>query len=384
MPDGEPDGQDRSAEAGGQAPAPGAVFSLGWLMAGLFGPLRPQAQAPSPAAGAVAPARLPTVDDLPPDQRTDLAVTELGRLLPACVPGSTNADVQDAWDKKDYAGFVTAVQDVHLKILNQFIEDQPKLSAYQLGCVLCDMCLLPQDKGADFFLQEFDRHRLAQLQTWLAEASETLPEQSAATVSRSLQNWQDWADINASSLARGWAADRPAVMAALDNQGQAWHALLSGRTDSSGQTSVDAWIEAGESLLRTTRTLGLRILRRFWPVVVVVLAATGALLYLANAGTHGTASVWASVVTVAGAFGVSGASLRAAATRTASVIKNDLSQAALLDAHAWSVTWLPVLPQSAMKRYQLRRRGVAAPQVKKGLEIPAGTAVSALGERADH
>jgi hypothetical protein len=397
----------RSPNPDNKKPAPGSVFSLGWLMSELFGPLRPQAAARpaaaqpaapslaepatteptvagwtaagSAAAGDGAPTGLPTVDELSGDEQTDLALRELGGLLKACVPALTSSDIQGAWDRGEGTAFAVAVQDLHQKILWQLTGDEQQLSAYQLGCALSDMCRLPEDEPAGFFLQEFDRSGLATLQTWLAKASGVLPAQSAATVSRSLQNWQDWADINASRLATGWPGDRAVVAAALQTQGQAWHALLVGETDISGQTSVDAWVEAGESILRGTWMLTLRILRRFWPVVVIILAATGGLLYVVSANTQGTSAVWASLVTVAGAFGLSGASLRAAAKKAVSGLEQDLSNAAEMDARAWGVTWLPTLPQGFMQRHELRRRGVDAPHVKKGLEPPAPPALPGAG-----
>jgi hypothetical protein len=372
-------GDQNSAD---QKPPPGSVFSLGWLMAQLFGPLRPQSSPAPPAAAsgttpagaaspADAPAHLPAVAELSTDEQTDLAVRELGILLQDCAPELTSSDGQpvwDAWQKREYAAFDAAVQDLHHKILRQLTGDEQKLAAYQLGVALNDLCWLPGHAGPDVFLGEFGRPRLATLQAWLAKASGTVPPLSAPTVSRSLQNWQDWTDINASRLAGGWVGDGPVVAAALATQGQAWHALLAGQTDISGQTSVDAWVEAGGSILRSTRLLALRILRRFWLVVVVILAATGGLLYVVSANATGSAAVWASLVTVAGAFGVSGASLRAAAKRAFSGLEQDLTRAAVMDARAWSVTWLPTLPQGFRQRNELRSRGVDAPHVKKGLE----------------
>jgi hypothetical protein len=377
-----------------QKPAPGAAFSLGWLMSQLFGPLRPPAppsqpsppptvvlvpaaSAPGTPAVPTASAHLPAVGELSTDEQTDLAVRELGILLQDSAPALTSSDgqaVQDAWDKREFAPFVTAVQGLHYKILRQLTGDEQRLSAYQLGSALSDMCRLPTDADADVFLQQFGRARLATLQDWLAKSSGVLPALSAPTVSRSLQNWQDWADVNASNLAGGWAGDRAVVATALQTQGGAWHALLAGETDISGQTSIDAWVEAGESILRSTRMLGLRILRRFWPVVVIILAATGGLLYVVSANTQGASAVWASLVTVAAAFGVSGASLRAAAKTAAGDIEEGLTHAAEMDARAWSVTWLPTLPQGLMQRHELRSRGVDTPHVKKGLETlrPAG------------
>jgi len=396
------DQQPEGQKPEGQKPAPGAVFSLGWLMAQLFGPLRPQsspapsaaaagtapAGAATPAAAAgtapagaasppAAPAHLPAVAELSADEQTDLAVRELGILLQDCAPDLTSADgqdVQDAWQKRQYAAFDAAVQDLHHKILRQLTGDEQKIAAYQVGSALNDLCWLPGQAGSDVFLGEFSRPQLATLQAWLSKASGTLPPLSAATVSRSLQNWQDWTDINAVRLAGGWPGDGSVVAAALQTQGQAWHALLAGQTDISGQTSIDAWVEAGESILRSTRMLALLILRRFWLVVVIILAATGGLLYVVSANTKGTQAVWASLVTVGGAFGLSGASLRAATKRAVSGLEEDLTRAAEMDARAWSVTWLPTLPQGFRQRQELRRRGVDAPHVKEGLKKGLETA----------
>ena len=350
--------------AGNQVPPTGSMFSLGWLMAQLYGPLLRR-------RGSHDVAHLPTVAELDQASYADLEFLALEKLL-APFPGLSDADLKAAWKTGGHQGFQDAVGALHLELLQRLAGDRQQLSAYQLGRALSDTCWLPdKDKGAEFFLREFGRYRLATLQSWLTEASGVLPDMSAATVSRSLQNWQDWADINASQIKNGWPAAYRSVVASLRSQASAWHALLAGETDISGQTSADAWVLAGQSILRTTRLLVLTVLRRFWPAVLVVAAATGGLLYLATANSSGTAKVWTSLVTVAAAFGISGAGLRAAALRAAGGIEQDIRNAATLAARAWSVTWLPALPQSRRQRYRLARRGVAAPQVKKGLP-PSG------------
>ena len=345
----------------GQTLPVGSMFSLGWLMAQLFGPLQRR-------RGRDTSAHLPTVAELDADSYMEIAFLELEKLLTP-LPDLSDADIKAAWSAADHEGFTGAVKALHLKILHQLADDHQQLSAYQLGRALSDTCWLPNEEaGAEFVLQEFNRYRLATLQAWLAEASGALPPQSAATVSRSLQNWQDWADINASKLIAGWAATHASVVGALRNQASSWHALLAGETDMSGQTGIDAWVLAGQSILRTARLLMLTILRRFWPVVLIIAAATGGLLYLATANSSGTAKVWTSLVTVAAALGVSGASLRRATLTAVGGIEQDIRDAATLDARAWGVTWLPALPQSRLQRYRLASRGVAAPQVKKGLK----------------
>jgi hypothetical protein len=349
------------APSAGKNPPAGSVFALGWLMAQLFGPLQRQ-------RGSDSPDRLPTVAELPAEGRVQLALAELDVLLKP-YPDLSSEDIKNATGDD---GFQAAVKALHLRILEQFVGDHVGLAAYQLGRALSDTCWLPgKEAGAEFFLTEFGRYRLAALQTWLAEASGALAPMSAATVSRSLQIWQDWADVNASGITGGWQTANRSVVSALRTQGRVWHALLVGQTDISGQVGADAWVQAGRSVLHTARVLTIDILRRFWLVVVIIAAATGGLLYLAIANSTGTAKVWTSLVTVVAAFGVSGAGLRATAGRAVAGLEQSISRAAILDAQAWSVTWLPTLPQSRIKRYRLSRRGVAVPQAKPGLEPPS-------------
>jgi hypothetical protein len=344
-----------SADAAGDLDLPAdATFSLGWLMAQLFGPLQDR-------QGRDTSAHLPTINELDADNYMTIAFLQLEKLL-APFPDLSDATLKAAWKADGHDGFTAEVHALHLEILQQLSDRNQQLSAYQLGRALSDTCWLPDEKaGGEFVLQEFDRHRMATLQAWLAEASGVLPSQSAATVSRSLQNWQDWTEVNAAGITGKWAATHASVVAALRSQASAWHALLAGQTDMSGQTSVDAWVHAGQSMVRTARLLMVSVLRRFWPVVVVIAAATGGLLYVATANSSGTAKVWTSLVTVAAALGVSGAGLRAAALKAAGGLEQDIQDAAALDARAWSVTWLPTLPQSRLQQHRLASRGVAAP-----------------------
>jgi hypothetical protein len=171
--------------AGGQDVPVGAAFSLGWLMAQLFGPV-PVRQGPDGNA------HLPTINELDADSYVTIAFLELERLL-APFPGLSDADLVAAWKADGHDGFTAAVHALHLEILQQLSNRNQQLSAYQLGRALSDGCWLPDEKaGGEFVQQEFDRDRMATLQSWLAEASAVLPPQSAAIVSRSLQNWQDW------------------------------------------------------------------------------------------------------------------------------------------------------------------------------------------------
>lgn len=348
--------------------SPGSMFSLGWLMARLYGAGQQPLGPPLPQAGG-SPAHLPAVAELDPERQIQVALAELEDLVSPHFSRST-ADLMTAWESANTEVFTAAIVALHFELLKQLAGNPGQSNAYQLGRALRDACWLPNQAGANFFLQEFGRNQLAALQTSLGQAGDALAALPAATVSRSLQNWQDWADVNASVLTSGWASAQDLVATALRTQGQAWRAQLAGQADSSGPISPDAWVHAGQSILRTSRTLTLTAFRRFWPVIAVVAAATGGLLYLAITNSSGLAKIWTSLATVAVALGVTGVSVRAAANKAASGIEHDISQAAGLDARAWSITWLPALPQTRMRKYRLSRRGVDAPRIKAGLEVP--------------
>jgi hypothetical protein len=355
-----------TSQAQSPAQVPGSAFSLGWLMAQLYGPLQ------RPRNGENS-GHLPTVAELDTDEQMKLAFAELEHLLsPAATPSA--ASIAAAWKAPGHKDFPESIMALHLNLLEQFINDSEHLSAYQLGRALSDTCWLPTEKqGADFFLRQFSYYRLATLQTWMIQANDALPGQSAAIVSRSLENWQDWAEVNARKVKSTWKRAHWSVIAALRTQARAWHAVLAGQPGAIGPTTPDAWTQAGQAILRTVGTLTLAVLRRFWPVVGVVAAATGGVLYLAITDSSGTAKVWTSLVTVAAALGVTGASVRASARRAAGGIKQDIWRTANLDAQAWSVTWLPTLRQGSLTRARLARRGVAVPQATNRLEKPGSS-----------
>jgi hypothetical protein len=328
------------------------------------------------------PDRLPGVADLGRVERVRVAFAQLQSLARAFgelgLHGAERAYTAEPASLKPY------IRQVHYNVLETLAGDTPQLSSYELGRAMSDACWLPTT-GIDgtLFLEQFDRHRLAQLQSWMTQAGPALPPQSAAVASRSLQNWQDWADVNADRLkdADGWATNREQMAQALQNQGRAWRALLSGpQSAGSTQPSVTAWIHAGEAVLRSARTIGRKVVLHFWPILLLILAATGGLLYLAINNAEGTAKFWTSLVTVVGAFGVSGATVRAAGQSAAQGIEQEVWNSATQDARAWQVTWLPTLPLGVRERYRLYRRGVALPQDKKSLEDaisekePAGVA----------
>jgi hypothetical protein len=342
-----------------------SAFALGWSMAELFGPLAEERAGAEPRFD-----HLPTVSELPVLNRMLFAADEIaGRLreLGAIVAelGRLNADALRTAVERGVEPARAELRALHERILRRLVPaPAAQLAAYQLGLALHETCWLPRNERADpmHFLQRVRRSRLSVLQDWLTQAGGGFAGNSAGTVARSLELWQDWADVNAWTLRVGWNRKRDVVLGGLGTQARSWHRLLTAPADATGQPAIGAWVQAGESMLRTARTLAWRILRRCWPLVVLLLAATGGLLYLAIANGTGATKVWSSLVTVAASVGVTGAGLRGTGRRAMGMIEQQVWRAAETDARAWNITWLPILRQGPIRRYRLGSRGVALPR----------------------
>jgi hypothetical protein len=362
-------------------------------------------------------ARLPDVAELSETDAQQVSLSQLAVLLAktrhALGPTSSDDDLDEMLSffgapglKKWLAGGDAAtatsadlqgqLRVLNRKLLGKLAATNPAwVAAYQLGLELHNTCLPPK-REVDL-VHRFHRHQLATLQGWLSKSGSGIPPDAAEIVSRSLQNWAAWVDAN-SKLLRGinWSApaprdqtgarpkggegvagsappysDRAAVVAALAAQSHSWRGLLAGEINPNTDPGVDGWIQAGESMLRTSRQVATRLLRRYWILLVVVLAVIGALLYLvfANTSKGDLTRFWASLVTLGGGLGITGNSLRTSAQRLAANLEQPAWHAASIDARAWAATILPAVPLGAVQLYRLRKRGVGAPVVAKGYRL---------------
>lgn len=357
-------------------PPPGSIFALGWLMAELFDDRRRKildVRQP-PFSQAV---QLPLVADLDEPDLLKFLVADLHDLLRP-YPDVSDARVQAEAARRqlgsqepfDKAAFDVEVRALHLAILDRLADDQPHLNAYQLGLALSDMCWLPAPGGLDAFVAMFRRAQVAAMQTWIGGSATAIPPLTGAIVGQSLGHWADWVDVNVPKLRAAGAAipEMTTIVSALRVQGAVWHSVLTGDPDVSLNPPMSAWVQAGSAMARAARTLCLTILRRFWPVLVIAVAALVGLLYLVIANLSGVAQVWASLVTVFIVVGGTGGGLAGGATRSVGGFSYDIWSAARREAQAWSVTWLPALRQGAMARARLANRGVAAPQIRTNIE----------------
>jgi hypothetical protein len=399
---------------------PGTVFSLGWLMAELFDPRRRVSvwERQPPFNPDV---QLPQVPDLTPEPQLVFLVAELTELgtwfkalaaktakvtaeahkLQAAVDAADvtmgeEAAAADAADAAAAGGvimaaaeapfseatFLAAVVELNQAILDDLADNAERLSAYQLGLALSDLTWLPRIAQPGQAISDaskpsalsglFSRPQLATVKTLLNGAGTQLPASAAAIVSGSLDNWADWLDVHMTNItttgADVWSPKAGVVLDALRVQGTIWRSVLIADPDVSLTPSMGAWVQAGSSIARAIRMLGAVILRRFWPVVVVLLATLGGLLYLVISNLSGISQVWASLVTVAAVLGVGGYGLGGGVSQSFSGVGYEIWAAAKLDALVWSITWLPALTATTMQRTQLDRLGVAAPQIRKNLD----------------
>ncbi|MGH3211407.1 MAG: hypothetical protein ACRDNO_26980 [Trebonia sp.] len=413
------DGQIPAAMLRATQPA-GVVFALGWLMAELFDQKRRvSVTAGTPPFNPVT--QLPLVADLAADQKLVYLVAELSELLRwfpalrrplglvtaqankkraaiaaenlATAEGADEARADDVVHAATATAAVAtapfsqtelldAVTGLNQAILDEFADDAERISAYQLGLSLSNLVWLPGIAAPDeeaspasrpsglFGL--FARSHLAGVQTLLSGAGRQLPSGAATLVSRSLDNWANWIDVNSARIkspgADTWSPDADTVLHALRVQGWVWRSVLIADPEVAVQPSMGAWVQAGSSIARAARSIGAIIVRRFWPLVVITLVALGGLLYLVISSLSGASQVWASLVTVAAVVGSGTWGVGSGISQAFDGVGYDIWNAAKLDAAAWGITWLPALTASTVERARLEVRGVAMPQIRKNLD----------------
>ena len=281
------------------------------------------------------------------------------------------------------AALLTAVSELNQAILDEFADTPERLSAYQLGLALSDLTWLPrkpepgpQESSASrpsALVGLFSRTQLAGTKTLLSGAGSQLPASAAAIVSQSLDNWADWLDVNAASFTQSgadvWSAKADVVLDALRMQGWVWYSLLIADPEVSAAPSMGAWVQAGSSIARATAKITGVVLRRFWWLVLIALAVLGGLLALVIVNLSGAGQVWASLATVAAVVGASGIGVGSGVSSAFDAVGYEIWAAAKLDASAWNVTWLPAMTSTTAERVRLNSRGVAAPTIRKNLDI---------------
>jgi hypothetical protein len=408
----------------------GAVFALGWVMAELFDPRR-RVNVTAQAPPFNPDTQLPLVADLAADPKLVFLAAELSELLRwfpalhrplrlvtaqtgkkraaiatenlATAEAAAEADNTAPTDKTaipddvleasaataavtaaafSATQFLDAVTSLHQAVLDEFADDQERLSAYQLGLALSDLVWLPAitASGSESAASRpsalfglFARPHLATVHTLLNGAGTQLPAGAATIVSRSVDNWATWLDVNSGRIKSPggdvWSENANVVLSALRVQGWVWQSVLIADPEVSVQPSMGAWVEAASSLARAAGMISETILRRFWWMLVLALVTLGGLLYLVISNLSGLGEVWASLATVAAVLGSATYGVGSGVSSALSGIGYDIWSAAKLDAATWEITWLPALTSTTVERARMERQGVAVPQIRKNLDL---------------
>ncbi len=159
---------------------------------------------------------------------------------------------------------------------------------------------------------------LKDLRQRLQDLRSILPPHSAKAVIDSIDYWQIYTEKNSATVSAS-------IADLLPHQGRRWRGVLTGEKAPSDLLSTDDYLKAGSGILDGYMALGTDLLRRYWryllPIVAAVVAVVGVVWW--RYGTSAS-SAFASAAAVLAAVGVTGRSVSAALSRTASGVEDSL------------------------------------------------------------
>jgi hypothetical protein len=329
------------AEEPGSKPDPmvAVAFALGWQMAQMYKPAAWPVNPPKPGAD------LPGLSKLSGGQRArvgldqvDVALAQLAPVITAhglTAPTTTTARdaLQGARPTDDV--FREALFNLHVSLLSTLTAANFRIGkAYGLGRALSDTTRSPSD--LDKLKVELERHRVATLQAWLGDLMSAFPAHAAHTVSKSLEDWRDWA--GAPQMNSG--EDASHVLRMLRRQGERWRALLSGERQASDLLELQDYVLAGSDMLRRLGSLTWRFLGRFAALLAVAAAlfVGGIILILTQSNS---AHIAAGIGGVLASFGLTWKSAGSSLGKAAGRLERPLWDASLDDQIATALTLLP-------------------------------------------
>lgn len=220
--------------------------------------------------------------------------------------------------------------------------------SYGLGRALAETALVPisspPDQREAALSELLKPGRILELTRWLSALKSELPDHAAYATNRTLETW---IGQNPEVL----RADMPATVAALNQQGRVWRALLSGEKAAVDMLNEGDYLKAAEALVvRSGRLLG-NFFRHFWWAVLATLVVAGLLVWWIYA-THLTSGskVAASIATVAAGLGLSVKGATGALTKAATSLEGPLWQSELDESIAIAATRLPVKAAKPQRR----------------------------------
>lgn len=348
------------------------ALHAGWTMAVLYGTI---ADAP-----AGRPPKLPTVNELAPEERRKLEVARLRHFLTCLLPEFAGVATLTEVPVGDYGNDpqtrTSKLESLNLAILTALTATQPEIQlAYQLGRSLRDTAN-PPDGAAAGLAEQLGHGRIAKLQEWLATLSPEFPPLTAGVVAASLGRWGDLAAVTVGTNGtrrtpsrlpvppRLRRQDRRAPIAEsmctyLLQQGDVWLMLLTGELATSGLLTPEGYVTAGEAALRRSGAMVRSIIRHYWLGLLCVAVALAGVLFLAARYLEGGSKVWTSIAAIVGALGVSVQTIASTSSRLAAEAARPVFAMAEEDAMAWAITTMPPLTLTFRGVRRLRQAGIA-------------------------
>ncbi len=314
------------------------TFALGWQVADLY------QHAPSSVEHGAGKdsERLPGTGRLKHGEQTRLGVQEITATLnllssqftAAGIDAPSSAEVQDA-----VTGGTGEVREkirlLHVKIFTGLSAVDFRLGkSYGLGRALFDTCDVKDEAE---LRERFEKHRVIQIQEWLADLASALPAHAGRSVSLSLERWQSCVEGRDES---SWEDEIAGVLRALTRQGHLWRALLSDEKCGTDMLSAEKYAEAADRLVTQGRQVSWGLLKHYGGILLFMAALTiGGVV--AALTLPGAAQVVAALGVAAAALGISWKGIGTALGHLADKLSKPLWQAELDQAVAEAITVLP-------------------------------------------
>jgi hypothetical protein len=168
-----------------------------------------------------------------------------------------------------------AIFTLHCRLLEALTVADFRLGkAYGLGRAIAETAVLPAEAATDQEAEQqfrcvLDTGRLITIRDWLADLKTLLPNHTAYAVSRSLHDWQQWAD--GPRAGDDWAAAQPAIRV----QGRFWRQLLTGEKAARDILKLSDYHAAG-------RRVAKRVITRFWWVIAAATLLIAGIIFVGS------------------------------------------------------------------------------------------------------
>lgn len=312
-----------------------AAITLGWYVAALAHPGQPRhtAAAARGDLGVLAAINDAQVVDFCGSHAT-VAFAKLKDLVEKTTLSLPEQQLQECLAAADADARRGAAGDLDSKALAVLSASDPRLGkAYAAGRALLSLTTRPDPDAT--LKSHLTGPAIAPVVAAVDDLGSALAPHAGHSVRASIHEWR--ASIETRSEV---APEKQDTWLQLARQGELWRALLSGEKDGPDMLEIDDYLDAAERLSRRMRTMAWTVLRRFWFVVLVVVALFGGGVALI-VSTDTDAAVVAGAGTILASLGLSWRGLGRSLGGLAGKLERPLWGAEIDTAITQAITLLP-------------------------------------------